>query len=177
MFSPEGTTHAGRATMKVRAYAVLWTCRRPCWSDLDSVCRPALFLSAASIPLLCLLRMKDPTAWSPRDLPHQVHVSVGSGWRRETAPTALAGTTGWGIAVNVLVKADLGRLVDTRQGNLRWVIQPRQEPWDFGVMGIIRMVKPWHEWMFILFQPEPPQAEYLGQVKKFIGDDSMRRRF
>jgi 2-polyprenyl-6-methoxyphenol hydroxylase-like FAD-dependent oxidoreductase len=86
---------------------------------------------------------------------------------------------GGGVAINVLVKADLSHLVSTRKGNLHWVMQPDREQCDFGWMGIIRMVKPWHEWMFILIpkpgveRPEPTKEEYLRQVKNLIGDDSI----
>lgn len=86
---------------------------------------------------------------------------------------------GQGLAINVLVKADLSHLIEHRQGNLHWVMQPDKEHPQFGWMGIVRMVKPWHEWMFILFptqnfdtQIQPSKEEYLERVKDFIGDDT-----
>lgn len=58
-------------------------------------------------------------------------------------------------------------------------MQPDKEHPEFGWMGIVRMVKPWDEWMFILFPtPEfdihakPSKEEYLQRVKEFIGDDT-----
>lgn len=91
----------------------------------------------------------------------------------------LIAKAGNGVAINVLVKADLSRLMEHRQGNLHWVMQPDKEHCDYAYMGIVRMVKPWNEWMFILF-PRPgmdrgdvTKKEYLGQVKSFIGDDSI----
>jgi 2-polyprenyl-6-methoxyphenol hydroxylase-like FAD-dependent oxidoreductase len=86
---------------------------------------------------------------------------------------------GGGVAINVLVKADLSHLIEHRQGNLHWVMQPDKPHCDLGWISIVRMVKPWHEWMFILFpkpgveRPEPTKEEYLVQVKNFIGDDSI----
>ena len=86
---------------------------------------------------------------------------------------------GGGVAINVLVKADLSRLIEHRQGNLHWVMQPDKPHCDFGWMAVVRMVKPWHEWMFIMFpkpdvqQFQPTEEEYLAQVKNFIGDDSI----
>jgi len=86
---------------------------------------------------------------------------------------------GGGVAINVLVKADLSRLIEHRQGNLHWVMQPDKPHCDFGWMAVVRMVKPWHEWMFIMFpkpdvqQFQPTEGEYLAQVKNFIGDDSI----
>jgi 2-polyprenyl-6-methoxyphenol hydroxylase-like FAD-dependent oxidoreductase len=91
----------------------------------------------------------------------------------------LIAKSGSGVAVNVLVKADLSHLIEHRQGNLHWVMQPDRPHCDLGWMAIIRMVKPWTEWMFILFpkpgveRPEPSKEEYLVQVKNFIGDDSV----
>lgn len=86
---------------------------------------------------------------------------------------------GQGVAINVLVKADLSHLVDSRRGNLHWVMQPDKEHPDFGWMGIVRMVKPWDEWMFILFpnkdydlSKRPEMEEYEKRVHDFIGDDT-----
>ena len=87
---------------------------------------------------------------------------------------------GGGTAVNLLVKTDLSHLMGPRMGNLHWVMQPDREHPDFGFVGVVRMVKPWHEWMFI-FLPDPrvptisspTEAEYLKRVKEFIGDDSI----
>ncbi|KAL2784706.1 FAD binding domain-containing protein [Aspergillus keveii] len=89
---------------------------------------------------------------------------------------------GQGLAINVLVKADLSHLMKHRKGNLHWVMQPDREHPGFGWMGIVRMVKPWNEWMFILFPSRgykidsngkgPTNEEYLARVKEFIGDDT-----
>ncbi|KAL5043459.1 hypothetical protein BDW71DRAFT_210295 [Aspergillus fruticulosus] len=92
----------------------------------------------------------------------------------------LAVKPGQGLAINVLVKADLSHLVAHRKGNLHWVMQPDREHPSFGWMAIIRMVKPWDEWMFILF-PAPDydpttasqsKEEYLQRVKELIGDET-----
>lgn len=84
-----------------------------------------------------------------------------------------------GLAINVLVRADLSHLIENRKGNLHWVMQPDKEHPNFGWMGIVRMVKPWHEWMFILFpdrdcdfQVQPSIEEYQKRVQDFIGDDT-----
>ncbi|TPX13400.1 uncharacterized protein E0L32_006130 [Thyridium curvatum] len=86
---------------------------------------------------------------------------------------------GGGLAINVLVRADLSHLVDSRRGNLHWVMQPDREHPAFGWMALVRMVKPWHEWMFILFPEQgsapdmnAPRDEYLKRVKEMIGDDT-----
>jgi 2-polyprenyl-6-methoxyphenol hydroxylase-like FAD-dependent oxidoreductase len=86
---------------------------------------------------------------------------------------------GQGMAINVLVKTDLSHLVKHRQGNLHWVMQPDKEHPEFGWIGIVRMVKPWNEWMFIFIPTrecdpmiDPPHEEYQKRVQEFIGDDT-----
>ena len=85
-----------------------------------------------------------------------------------------------GVAMNVLVKADLSHLMEYRMGNLHWIVQPDVEHPDFAFVGIVRMVKPWHEWIFIMLPDprapptfNPSEADYLKRVKEFIGDDSI----
>ena len=65
---------------------------------------------------------------------------------------------GQGLALNVLVEVDLTDFVDARKGNLHWVFQPEEEYADYAWSGLIRMVKPWKEWMFIFFPK--PEVEY-----------------
>lgn len=91
---------------------------------------------------------------------------------------------GQGLAINVLLKADLSHLVTNRTGNLHWVFQPEREHPAWGWACIVRMVRPWDEWMFI-FLPPPgtdlsaadlvptSKDSYLPRVKEFIGDDSV----
>ncbi|OIW27059.1 hypothetical protein CONLIGDRAFT_635271 [Coniochaeta ligniaria NRRL 30616] len=91
---------------------------------------------------------------------------------------------GQGLALNVLLKADLSHLVKSRTGNLHWVFQPEKEHPPWGWACIVRMVRPWDEWMFI-FLPPPgadvkaddinlaSKAEYLTRAKEIIGDDSV----
>ena len=52
---------------------------------------------------------------------------------------------GQGLAINILVKADLSKLVENRVGNLHWVMEPEKDYPAFGKMSIVRMVKPWTE--------------------------------
>ncbi|PHH93378.1 hypothetical protein CDD83_3691 [Cordyceps sp. RAO-2017] len=84
-----------------------------------------------------------------------------------------------GTAINVLVRADLSKLIGTRMGNLHWVLQPDRPHPLFGWLGIARMVKPWHEWIFILFPrqdrstAEASHDDYLRHIRGLIGDDSI----
>ena len=85
------------------------------------------------------------------------------------------------LAIDVLVKADLSHLVQHRKGNLHWLIQPDVEHPVWGWLGVARMVKPWHEWIFSLFPSigydpktaaRPSDEQYLRRVQEFIGDDT-----
>ncbi|MCJ1446428.1 MAG: hypothetical protein MMC23_006933 [Stictis urceolatum] len=86
-----------------------------------------------------------------------------------------------GVAYNVLVKADLSKYMSTRMGNLHAIIRPDKPHPLFGNVCIARMVKPWHEWMFILFpageglniQPSTDPEDYVQHVRNLIGDDSI----
>lgn len=88
---------------------------------------------------------------------------------------------GQGLALNVLVQADLEHLMEHRTGNLHWIFQPDREHPPWGWTCILRMVKAWSEWMFIMFpQPgfdefrvQPTIAEYEKRVREMIGDDSI----
>ncbi|EME50257.1 hypothetical protein DOTSEDRAFT_41381 [Dothistroma septosporum NZE10] len=88
---------------------------------------------------------------------------------------------GQGLALNVLVEADLSKHMTHRMGNLHWILTPElvHPPWGWSC--ILRMVKPWHEWMFIMF-PEPgfedfkirlEEGEVLKRVREMIGDDGI----
>lgn len=50
-----------------------------------------------------------------------------------------------GLAINVLVKAELRHIMDNRMGNLHWIMKPEQEHAAFGWTGMARMVTPWNE--------------------------------
>lgn len=87
---------------------------------------------------------------------------------------------GGGLAWNVLVKADLAKLVEHRKGNLHWCYQHDVDHPDFAWIGFPRMVKPWNEWVFIMFpvegyQPDPPptKEQWMKRIKELIGDDSI----
>jgi 2-polyprenyl-6-methoxyphenol hydroxylase-like FAD-dependent oxidoreductase len=89
---------------------------------------------------------------------------------------------GGGSMVNIMFKADLSHLMNARQGILHWVMQPSREhevP-DFAVACILRMIRPWDEWMCIAvpamgFDPRKHKitdAQYIARIKEFIGDDT-----
>lgn len=51
---------------------------------------------------------------------------------------------GQGLAINVMIEADLSKLMDNRTGNLHMVMQPDQEHPAWGWWAVLRMVKPWN---------------------------------
>jgi hypothetical protein len=84
-----------------------------------------------------------------------------------------------GVAINVLVAADLTKHIKTRMGNLHFVLQPDKPHPKFGWLSIARMLKPWHEWMFILFPHKSEwrlsasMEEYAEHVRSLIGGASI----
>jgi 2-polyprenyl-6-methoxyphenol hydroxylase-like FAD-dependent oxidoreductase len=90
---------------------------------------------------------------------------------------------GQGLALNVLLQADLSHLVENRTGNLHWCFTPEKEHPRWGWAAIVRMVRPWDEWMFIML-PQPgadvkaedmlaTEEEYIARAKELIGDESV----
>lgn len=73
---------------------------------------------------------------------------------------------GQGLAINVLVKADLGKHVENRMGNLHWVMQPQEEHPGFGWTALVRMVKPWHEYVVFL---HPLKSLSRGNIQRKFG--------
>ena len=90
---------------------------------------------------------------------------------------------GQGLALNVLVRADLSHVMGSRTGNLHWAFLPEKEYPPWGWAAVVRMVRPWNEWMFI-FLPHPgsgvtaeelnaPHEEYIARIKEMIGDEKV----
>ena len=86
---------------------------------------------------------------------------------------------GQGFAVNVLMKADMAHLMEHRKGNLHWILQPNLETPEWAWIGCLRMVKPWHEWLCIIFTSPTAEREvrseedYKRRIREMIGDDSV----
>jgi 2-polyprenyl-6-methoxyphenol hydroxylase-like FAD-dependent oxidoreductase len=85
-----------------------------------------------------------------------------------------------GIALNVLIRADLSHLMKDRIGNLHYVVQPDEEMPEFAAFSIVRLVKPWYEWLVIMmYKPTCPEgympsAEQVHRhVQHVIGDESI----
>lgn len=93
---------------------------------------------------------------------------------------------GQGLATNVLVKVDLSGLMKHRTGNLHWVFDPEEEHPAWAWACIVRMVRPWDEWMFIFLprpgaDPDAPEMDasndqYLSKIHEVIGDTKLAPR-
>lgn len=85
-----------------------------------------------------------------------------------------------GVALNVLLRADLSRHIKARMGNCHFVMQPDRQHPLFGWLCVARMVKPWYEWLFILFPSEAVEdpgeiakEAYVEHVQNLLGDPSI----
>ncbi|KAF2858606.1 hypothetical protein K470DRAFT_283138 [Piedraia hortae CBS 480.64] len=86
-----------------------------------------------------------------------------------------------GHAMNIFVEADLSRFMGDRKGFIHFVVQPEQDcPLWARVTGV-RMVRPWHQWMFVIILPPtteelaalPSDEEFTSLISKWIGDNSI----
>jgi len=92
-----------------------------------------------------------------------------------------SGTPALSLALNVMVEVDLSDHVAHRMGNLHWIMQPDAPEW--GWLVLMRMVKPWTEWIMILFQKPgwkpphdgwlPSKEMYEKRIRELIGEDSI----
>ena len=89
----------------------------------------------------------------------------------EHAGLTFEGKMGVGGSMNILFEADLSRYVAHRPSVLYWVLQPGADVGGIG-MGLVRMVRPWHEWLIVwgydINQPAPVVDE--AHAKKVVRD-------
>src|SRR2546423_6631645 len=90
----------------------------------------------------------------------------------------LEGQMGIAGSMNILIRADLTHLVEHRPSVLYWILQPGSTIGGVG-MGVVRMVRPWNEWLLIWgydINEPPPQVdedEARRIAHRLIGDDSI----
>jgi hypothetical protein len=87
-----------------------------------------------------------------------------------------------GVACNILLEADIGERMQGRLGNLHWVLQPDVNR-KFGMSPVIRMIKPWFQWMVVCFTPDAVRDPFEGltrdnpeliqYVKDLFGDQTL----
>ena len=93
-----------------------------------------------------------------------------------------------GTAINVLLQADLGHVISgVREAQMHTIVQAnsRSERWRFGGAPIMRMIRPWNQWLILCVAPPnggprnpfegltPRSPELLDYVREIIGDDSV----
>jgi 2,4-dichlorophenol 6-monooxygenase len=88
------------------------------------------------------------------------------------------GKMGVGGSMNILFRADLSRYVAHRPSVLYWIMQPGADVGGIG-MGLVRMVRPWNEWLIVwgydINQPAPVvDAALATQVaRQLVGDPTL----
>jgi len=90
-------------------------------------------------------------------------------------PGPVSGTLG------VIFEADLSRFVEHRPSVLYWMLQPGAEKEGVG-LGVLRMVKPWHEWM-LMWGYDPAQGapeltdDFVRELAvQLVGSDDFEMR-
>ncbi|KAB8238716.1 FAD binding domain-containing protein [Aspergillus alliaceus] len=86
-----------------------------------------------------------------------------------------------GKACNVLLRADLAHLMSKeRHAALHWILKPDRTTFR-GMVGHLRMVRPWNLWVMVAFGPHgtnpfegftAERPELVDAVRDLIGDDS-----
>jgi 2,4-dichlorophenol 6-monooxygenase len=93
----------------------------------------------------------------------------------EDAGLPMEGKMGVAGSINIVFQADLAKFVDYRPSVLYWVLQPGSQIGGVG-MGVIRMVRPWNEWLAIWgydIAAGAPQLDDAGAeaiLRNLIGD-------
>lgn len=88
------------------------------------------------------------------------------------------GKMGVGGSMNILFRADLSKYVAHRPSVLYWIMQPGADVGGIG-MGLVRMVRPWNEWLIVwgydINQPAPEvDGDMATQVaRQLVGDPEL----
>jgi 2,4-dichlorophenol 6-monooxygenase len=90
----------------------------------------------------------------------------------------MVGQVGVAGSINILFEADLTRYTAYRPSTLYWVLQTGADVGGIG-MGLVRCVRPWHEWLIVWGydiggQPPDLTEEYARHiVHMLVGDDAV----
>jgi 2,4-dichlorophenol 6-monooxygenase len=93
----------------------------------------------------------------------------------EHAGIPLEGQMGVAGSINLLCKVDLSKYVAHRPSVLYWVMQPGSNVGGIG-MGVVRMVRPWNEWLIIWGydingpRPELTDDQAKDIIRSLVGD-------
>jgi 2,4-dichlorophenol 6-monooxygenase len=96
----------------------------------------------------------------------------------EHAGFPFEGKMGVAGSMNIYCRVDLSKYVAHRPSVLYWVMQPGADVGGIG-MGVVRMVRPWNEWLIIwgydINQPAPEVDAAMATkiVRQLVGDDKL----
>lgn len=88
------------------------------------------------------------------------------------------GKMGVGGSMNILFRADLSKYVAHRPSVLYWIMQPGADVGGIG-MGLVRMVRPWYEWLIVwgydIDEPAPQVTPEFatGVARQLVGDPEL----
>ena len=119
---------------------------------------------------------------SGEEFPIRARYMIGADGARSVVAEQLGlpmtGQMGLSGSMNILFDADLSRYVAHRPSVLYWILQPAAQIGGIGA-GVMRMVRPWNEWLAIwgydISQGELKltEAEAIAIVHQLIGDDTI----
>ena len=90
----------------------------------------------------------------------------------------MEGKMGVAGSMNIVFEADLSQYVAHRPSVLYWVMQPGSDVGGIG-MGLVRMVRPWHEWLIVwgydINEPAPKVSDEMATeiAHNLIGDHTI----
>ncbi len=96
----------------------------------------------------------------------------------EDVALPMEGKMGVAGSLNIVIEADLSKYVAHRPSVLYWVLQPGSDVGGIG-MGVVRMVRPWNEWLLIwgydINQPPPVLTDEaaIQIAHNLIGDQTI----
>lgn len=125
-------------------------------------------------------RVRDRVSGEEYEIRSKYLIGADGGNSRvaQDAGLEMNGRMGVAGSINIIIEADLSRHVAHRPSVLYWVMQPGSNVGGIG-MGVVRMVRPWNEWLLIwgydISQPAPEVDEAFakGVAHSLIGDDSI----
>ncbi|WP_373355812.1 FAD-dependent oxidoreductase [Pseudoroseicyclus sp. CXY001] len=96
----------------------------------------------------------------------------------ETCGLPFEGEMGVDGSMNIVFRADLSKYVAHRPSVLYWIMQPGADVGGIG-MGVVRMVRPWNEWLIIwgydINEPPPKVDEAMATkiARQLVGDPEL----
>lgn len=96
----------------------------------------------------------------------------------EHAGLPFEGQMGVGGSMNIHFRADLSKYVAHRPSVLYWIMQPGADVGGIG-MGLVRMVRPWNEWLIVwgydINEPAPEVDDKMATevARQLVGDPEL----